>query len=230
MVFPPPVTNEPLNYDEGTGILTGHGVTSDLYDDQAEAEAERSLEEVLAMGMTYEELLAAGMHPAFLDQLLARIKSRSPVRTPQSAFALPLQSSTPDPFLPPTHTIPKQPAARPADLSIQVENFLDNLEPTISTANGGDETKKRGLNPEHTAQPMKRRAFGRAFGVAVRPSELVIDVSDDESDDGEEIERPPIKQSTSLPKPGTATPPIISTSRRFVAIPKRPGLTKQVFC
>jgi len=230
IAFPPLVTNEPLHYDKGIGIVTPHGVTSDLFDDQTEAEAERSLEELLAMGMTYDELVAEGMHPAFLHQLLARIKSRSPI-TSQSPISPPLQSTTPDPFLAPIHTIPNQPAAQPVDLSLQVETFLDNLEPTISTSNGGDETKKRGLNPEHTAQPAKRRAFGRAFGVAVRPNELVIDVSDDESE-GEENERPPlppIKQPASLPKPRTATPPIISTSRRFVAIPKRSGLTKQVF-
>jgi len=229
MAFRPPVTNEPLHYDKGIGIFTPHDVTLDLFDDQAEAEAERSLEEVLAMGMTYDELVAEGMHPAFLDQLLARIKSRSPT-TSHSAFSLPLQSSTPDPFLAPTQTIPNRPAARPLDLSIQVETFLDNLEPTISTSNGRDETKKRGLNPEHTAQPTKRRAFGRTFGLEVRPNEFVIDVSDDESED-EENERPPlppIKQPASLPKPRTTTPPIISTSRRFVAIPKRSGLTKQV--
>jgi len=125
-----------------------------------------------------------------------------------------------------------QPNPQQLDLSTQVDTFLDNLEPTISTSNGGDETKKRVFSSEHTPQPAKRRAFGRAFGIAVRPSELVIDISDDESDD-EQHQLPGVLPP---PKPSklpphlmrTTTPPTVLTPRRVIPVSNRSGITKEV--
>lgn len=209
-----------------------HSLTAGISVDHSEVEAERSLEDLLIMGMTYDDLVAEGMHPGFLDQLFARVRSRSPSRTPLSASVIPPQPPTPDPFLRPKHPIPIKPNGQHPDLSAQVETFLDNLEPTISTSKGGDETKKRGFSSEQPAQPAKRRAFGRAFGVAVRPSELVIDVSDDESDDEQhQLPRVPLpKLSTFHPHLRTATPPTIPPPRRERPVPNRPGMTKEVSC
>jgi hypothetical protein len=217
------VAGESLNYDDGTGIFNLHVLTSDISEDQAEAEAERSLEDVLAMGMTYDDLVAEGLHPAFLDELLARVNSH-PTST------VPMQPSISNPFLPPGHLTPTSLNAPKVDLSLQAETFLDQLRPTISSSNEGDETKKRGPVSELAELPTKRRAFGRAFGVAVRPSTLVIDVSDDESDDEEEkrAHLPAIKQPPIPSGPRIATPPIGPRPRRAVTIPNRPRLTKEV--
>jgi hypothetical protein len=210
--------------------FTRHGLTAGMSTDRADVEAEKSLEDLLTMGMTYDDLVAEGMHPGFLDQLFARFRSRSPSRTPRSASVIPPQPPTPDPFLAPKHPIPIKPNGHRPDLSAQVETFLDNLEPTISTSNGGDETKKRRFSSEQAAQPAKRRAFGRAFGVAVGPNELVIDVSDDESDDEQhQLPRmPPPKLSMFPHHLRTATPPTIPTPRRGIAASNRPGMTKEV--
>jgi hypothetical protein len=81
-----------------------------------------------------------------------------------------------------------------------VDNFLNNLEPSLSS--NGEDSRKRRLAPEPEFHPPKRRAFGLA-----PPRELVIDISDDD----DEIEE--------SPKP----------RRPQIKIPERPTLTQQVW-
>ena len=169
------------------------------------------------MGLTYDDLIAEGMHPVFLNQLFVRIKSQSPMNTPPRTDSFPPSIRSPDPFQAPQQPIPIKPIARHTTLTDDVDNFLDNLVPSISTPNGSNDSKKRGLSSDTEIHPPKRRAFGLA-----PPKQLVIDVSDDdeddEDDDGEEQE-----DKNSTPAPVVKPPP-----RPVVKIPERPTLTQQV--
>jgi hypothetical protein len=175
-------------------------------------EAQQSLEDLLAMGLTYDDLIAEGMHPVFLNQLYTRIKSQSPMNTPLHANSFPPLTGTPDLFQAPQQPVPIKPIEHPT-LIADVDNFLDNLAPSISTSNGGDGSRKRGLSSDTVIHPPKRRAFGLA-----PPKQLVIDVSDDDDDDGEEND-----DENSRP-----TPMIKPTPRLVVKISERPTLTQQV--
>ena len=162
---------------------------------------------MLALGVTYDDLIAMGVHPVFLDQLFALIKPQSPIISPQQMSSLPQPTAATDTFKRQEHSLPIQikPIAQPTDIVADVDKFLDNLKPTISTPNTGEDSKKRGL-PSHTSdQPCKRRAFG-----SKPPKELVIDISDDEDEDNPPAlvepappvkfsNRPSLKQQVSIP-------------------------------
>jgi hypothetical protein len=173
-------------------------------------QAQQSLQEVLALGVTYDDLIAEGMHPKFLDQLFARIKLPSP-QTDSRAPSVPLPTASPDPAqMPLQRPIPMQSAAQSKPSDVDVDNFLDTLEPSISAPNDGNGSKKRGLPIDSSTQIPKRRAFG-----LVPPKELVIDVSDDEDDEEEdEVKKPQAPNVKAHPRP--------------VKIPNRPALTQQV--
>lgn len=171
------------------------------------------------MGLTNDDLIAEGMHPEFLNQLYARIKLQSHTHTSPRTSSIPPSTGTPDPPQAPQQLIPIKPIAQHPTLIADVDNFLDNLVPSISTPNGSENSKKRGLSSDNVIHPPKRRAFGLA-----PPTQLVIDVSDDEDededdeDDGEEK-----KDENSTPAPVIKPPP-----RPVVRIPERPPLTQQV--
>jgi hypothetical protein len=173
-------------------------------------QAQQSLEEVLGMGLTFDDLVAEGMHPVFLKQLFARLNPYSPHPV---ATTTPQPIDTPEPVhdqqrSPQTATI-----AEKSDFTSDVENFLETLEPTMSSpANGNDDSKKRTLSSDSVSHPPKRRAFG-----LVPPRELVIDVSDDDEDDDED--ETAVKKPAPLPKP---------QSRPLAKISKRPPLKKKV--
>jgi len=165
------------------------------------------------MGLTFDDLVSEGMHPIFLKQLFARLNAQSP----HVATSTPQPTATPEPLLYQQPTIVDKP-----DLASDVENFLEALEPTISSPpNGNDDSKKRTLSSDFVSHhPPKRRAFG-----LVPPRELVIDVSDDDESDEEgtdedDEETINIKKPSPLPKPA---------ARPFVKIPERPPLRKHVF-
>jgi hypothetical protein len=183
-------------------------------------QAQQSLQEVLALGVTYDDLIAEGMHPAFLSQVFARINAPSP-RISSRAVSVPHSIATPDilPTLPlpqtSTPTIPLQEEipARVTPLEVDVDSFLDALEPAITNRNGNDESRKRDhLLHRRNHPPPKRRAFG-----LISPRQLVIDVSDDDSgsDDSDDSDDEP-QEPIPLQKP------------RAVKIPDRPQLTQKV--
>jgi hypothetical protein len=177
-------------------------------------QAQQSLEDVLALGLTYDDLIAEGMHPGFLDQLFARIKPQSSSNTSRET-SLPQPTATPDPFQSPQHPIPLK-AISQQRLVSDVDNFLDNLEPSISTPRGSDDSKKRGLSSDTAIHPPKRRAFG-----LLPPKELVIDVSDDDEDDDGHSEH---GDDNYYAKPPTLSKPL----RPVVKITERPALTPKV--
>ena len=168
------------------------------------------------MGLTYDDLIAEGMHPVFLNQLFSRIKSQSPMNTPPRTISFPPPTGTPDPFQVPQQPIPIKPIAQHSTLTADVDNFLDNLVPSISTHNGSDDSKKRGLSSDTVIHPPKRRAFGLA-----PPKQLVIDVSDDDEDDEDDGEENEDEKSTRAP---VVKPP----PRPVVKIPERPTFKQQV--
>jgi hypothetical protein len=185
-------------------------------------QAQQTLQEVLALGVTYDDLIAEGMHPAFLNQVFARINAPSP-RISSRAVSVPQSIATPDilptPQLPQTSTptipVPLEVPARITPLEVDVDNFLDALEPEIKNRNGNDESKKRDhLLDRHHHHPPKRRAFG-----LTSPRQLVIDVSDDDSDsdDSDDDEKDDAPQE-----------PITIQKPRAIKIPERPQLTQQV--
>jgi hypothetical protein len=183
-------------------------------------QAQQSLEDVLALGLTYDDLIAEGMHPRFLDQLFSRIKPQSPSNTSRET-SLPQPTATPDPFQSPQHPIPVK-AISQQRLVSDVDNFLDNLEPSISTPRDGDNSKKRGLSADTAIHPPKRRAFG-----LLPPKELVIDVSDDDDDDDEEDHHHHHSEHGS--DNHYAEPPTLSKPLRpVVKITERPALTQKV--
>jgi hypothetical protein len=183
-------------------------------------QAQQSLEDILAMGLTYDDLIAEGMHPLFLNQLYARIKSQSPMNTPPRTNSFPPLTGTPDPFQAPQQPIPIKPIAQHPTLTSDVDNFLDNLVPSISTSNGNDGSKKRGLTSDTVIHPPKRRAFGLE-----PPKTLVIDVSDDEEDEEDDGEENDHENSTPAPVVKPPSRPVVKISER---IPERPTLTQQV--
>lgn len=134
--------------------------------------AEQSLQNILNLGITYNDLLAEGLHPKFLDRLFSRLQSPQVESRPGS---LP---TTPEPIdwgwepRSPEHRA----SSKPPSLVADVENFLHTLEPSMSTTQPRGERRKRG-GPVTGPTP-KRRAFGLE-----PPKELVIDVSDDDSED-----------------------------------------------
>jgi hypothetical protein len=153
------------------------------------AAAEQSLHSILNLGITYDDLLAEGIHPGFLDRVYSRLQSPRPDSSTNS------QRQTPE--LKAGHLIDTQTSPRrrtseartstePPSLETDVENFLHALEPSIPHAKGQGYEKKRGSST--TGPTPKRRAFGRH-----PPKELVIDVSDDDSDDGSDDETEPKK-------------------------------------
>lgn len=160
------------------------------------------------MGLTFDDLISEGMHPIFLNQLFARLNAQ----TPHPATSTPQPPDTPEP-LDDQHTSPQTTIADQIAVASDVDNFLDALEPTISSPpNGNDDSKKRSFSSNSASHPPPKR---RAFGL-VPPRELVIDVSDDDEDDEEdEID----VKKLSPPKP----PP-----RPLVKIPDRPALRKKV--
>lgn len=180
-------------------------------------QAQQSLEDVLALGVTYEDLIAEGMHPVFLDQLYARIKLQSPPNTSREN-SLPQHTATPDLFQSPQQPIPVK-AIPHQSLASDVDQFLDNLESSISTPKGGEESKKRGLSSDTVIHPPKRRAFG-----LVPPRELVIDVSDDDDydddddDDGDDEDEDEDNEPAPVRKP----------HQQVVKIPERPALSQKV--
>ena len=154
------------------------------------------------------------MHPVFLNQAFALLNPQSP-RISSRALSVPNSIATPDipPSLPPQTFTPSIPViqakvpARNTPVEVDVDSFLNTLEPTIK-ANGRDESRKREHPPENTHHhPPKRRAFGRG-----PPAELVIDVSDDDcSSEEDETQNEPTRPQS-----------------RSVKIPERPQLTQQV--
>ena len=173
-------------------------------------EAERSLQRILESGLTYDDLIAEGLHPSFLERVFARIQS------PKIEPRPPSLPRAPDPHFPvlDAKSKPPSPENTPSDSPIMaaVENFLHTLEPSITT-NGKDALKKRGGNSGSGPAP-KRRAFGLD-----PPKELVIDVSDD-SDDAAEPAKP-VKNAKG--------PPVQpQPSRRIVKITNRPQLKQKV--
>ena len=166
------------------------------------------------MGLTYDDLIAEGMHPVFLNQLYSRIKSKSAINTPPRTNSFPPPIGTPDPSQAPQQPILIKPIAQHPILAADIDNFLDNLVPSISTTNASDDSKKRGLPSDTSIHPPKRRAFGSA-----PPKQLVIDVSDDE--DGDDDDESDDRNST--PAPVFKPPP-----RPVVKIPERPAFTQRV--
>jgi hypothetical protein len=145
---------------------------------------EQLLQDVLAAGLTYDDLVAEGMHPAFLNQLFLRLNLQSPGLQSRPP-SVPQLTATPDIMRYTTPPIQKSYAA-------DAETFLDNLEPALSTSNGRQDSRKRGYSGGNDPQPQKRRAFGLA-----PPRELVIDISDDD-DDGEESPVKPAHQTVTI--------------------------------
>jgi hypothetical protein len=182
--------------------------------DSAYVQAEKSLQDILSMGLTYDDLIAEGMHPAFLDQLFSRLQLQSP-RVNSRAASVPRLIATPDPPL----TTPPPPAPIPTNTFstafTDVDNFLDTLETSISTPPIGDEgSKKRVASSEVPLHPPKRRAFGLRS-----PRALVIDISDDDSSDGENNEEEVADEQPKEP---------VKSNYKIVKIPDRPALTQQV--
>jgi hypothetical protein len=99
--------------------------------------------------------------------------------------------------------------------SSDVDNFLNALETSLPTrTNPSEGSNKRMAPSSDSPQPPKRRAFG------LRPPEsLVIDISDDDTSDGEEREE---ESGDELSKE-----PVRPTSK-IVQIKERPTLTHQV--
>jgi len=162
------------------------------------------------MGLTYDDLIAEGMHPVFLNQLFARLELQSPRLNSRQA-SVSRSIATPElPTLPPESILNHN-----SSTSTDVDNFLNTLETSISSPTMGDErSRKRGASSDMPTHPPKRRAFG------VRPPRaLVIDISDDDSSDEEDNEE----------ELGDAQPkePIRSNSK-IVKIPDRPALRQQV--
>ena len=182
--------------------------------DPAYVQAEKSLQDILAMGLTYDDLIAEGMHPAFLDQLFARLQLQSP-RINSRATSVPRSIATPEAPVTTTQPTISLPSNQSSTASTDVENFLDALETSMSTPAFSDEgSKKRIARSEISGHPPKRRAFGLRS-----PRALVIDISDDDSSDGDEKEN---EIGDERPKE-----PVRSTSR-IVKIPERPALSQQV--
>ena len=197
----------PTDYQQGMNLDNGSLMVDSTY-----LQAQQSLEDVLALGLTYDDLIAEGMHPVFLDQLFARIKSQS---SPNSSRenSVPKPTATPDPFLAPKQPIPVKPIPQQRLIS-DVDNFLDNLEPSISSPNRNDDSKKRGPPSNTPHHPPKRRAFGLA-----PPKKLIIDISDDEDDDDDDD-----NDDNDTDKPS----PVLNPRRGIVKIPERPTLTQYV--
>ena len=165
------------------------------------------------MGLTFDDLVAEGMHPVFLKQLFARLNGPSS----HPATATPQPISTPEPVYDPQKSPQGAAIAGKPDFASAVETFLDTLEPTISTPpNGNDDSKKRTLSSDSVNHPPKRRAFG-----LVPPRELVIDVSEDDDDDDEDED----EDGDDVKKP--APPPKLQP-RPLAKIPDHPPLRKKV--
>lgn len=164
---PPPAYSDPqaINIDD-QGITAGNNLKQV---ESTHQQAQQLLQDVLALGLTYDDLLAEGMHPAFLDQLFARLHLQSP-RLVSRAPSVPHSTATPDIQY-------STPPITQKTLDAEVESFLNNLEPVLPTSNGKGHKKRR--YPDNDTHPPKRRAFGLA-----PPAELVIEISDDD-DDGE---------------------------------------------
>lgn len=183
--------------------------------ESAVAKGAEYLQSILSMGLTYDELLAQGMHPLFLDQLFSRINQQPQTSEPQSQIPLSQRISS--------ASVPARPS------STDIDAFLSGLEPSIPLPTNG--TKKRHFLADNTPQAPKQPKKRRAFGIDNHPQELVIDVSDDD-EDSPLSERPdPHSERHSL---GTNTP-LEETGRsspHSVTIPPdRPGLTQKViFC
>lgn len=181
--------------------------------DSAYVQAEKSLQDILALGLTYEDLIAEGMHPAFLDRLFARLQLQSPPLNSRPG-SVSRSIATPElPMLPPESTLTHNLSTASND----VDNFLNTLETSISTPPtiGDEGSKKRVASSDIPTHPPKRRAFG------VRPPRaLVIDISDDDSSDGEE-------DNEGGPADEPPKQPVRSNSK-IVKIPERPALTQQV--
>lgn len=96
-----------------------------------------------------------------------------------------------------------------------VDNFLNTLETSLSTRTDNSERSKKRMAPSDVPpHPPKRRAFG------LQPSEaLVIDISDDDTSDGEDAEEESADEVSTEPAKPTS---------RIVQIKARPALTHQV--
>jgi len=150
------------------------------------------------------------MHPVFLKQLFARLNAHSP----HPATSTPQPIHTPEPLHDQQRSPQTTMIAEKSNIASDVENFLETLEPTMSSpTNGNDDSKKRTLSSDSAGHPPKRRAFG-----LVPPRELVIDVSDDDEDDDDEDDND-VKKPAPPPKPQPRPP---------AKIPQRPHLKKKV--
>jgi hypothetical protein len=212
-ILPDPSTSLPLphnNNQDGTdGTNNNNNTGGEL------------LQQVLAMGLTYDDLISQGMHPTFLNQLFGRI--------PSPASQLPSAKEAPPPIpladttlvdtpLPPHETTPAR-SATPQIPTPDVDSFLDALEPAMTSH---IPPRKRGPQNGALHHPTKRRAFGLGS-----PRELVIDVSDDDDDDDDEEDAEPNKESKSGTPTVTPAPPLIR--RQFSSKPpERRSLKHQV--
>jgi hypothetical protein len=99
--------------------------------------------------------------------------------------------------------------------STDVDNFLNTLETSLSTRTENNQGSKKRVAPADVpTQPLKRRAFG------LQPSEaLVIDISDDDTSDGEEREEESADDLSNEP---------VKPTSKIVQIKERPALTQQV--
>src|SRR5262245_40053333 len=108
-------------------------------------QGEQLLQKMLSLGITYDHLLAEGLHSKYLDQLFSRLCSRSssqaPPPPPNPLSQSDQPSHLPQPPLPSTAT-PPQATITPAEtlasevttsLATDVENFLHTLAPSISS-------------------------------------------------------------------------------------------------
>ena len=182
------------------------------------------LQSILSMGLTYDELLAQGMHPLFLDQLFSRL-NKQPQQQRHTSDAQPERQ------IPLSQRISAE-SAPPRPSSTDVDAFLSGLEPTIPARTNG--TKKRQFLADNSVRhgpklPKKRRAFG----IASQIQELVIDISDDEEEDSpleEGFTEDPLREwhfsgGTGTPLEdggGTSSPHSVTIP------PDRPTLTQKV--
>jgi len=141
--------------------------------------AQESLEDVLAMGLTYEDLIQQGMHPEFLSRLFAKLQDKAsdigsrPSSVPPPAPVSQPQSPVPTPTEPENNNVP------------DVDQFLRHLAPSL-TSSQGRFNKKRTVPRDRIVHPPKKRPFGRS-----QATEVVIDVSSDEDESNSSEEDKP---------------------------------------
>jgi hypothetical protein len=130
-------------------------------------EAQESLEDVLAMGLTYADLVQQGMHPEFLSHLFAKLQS-NPDSRPPSTPPVTRTSLPQSPFPPQNESKPHTPA--------EVDQFLQTLAPTLPNSRNTFNRKRNAPVGKHVHPPTKK-----PFG-ASQSAEIFIDVSSDEED------------------------------------------------